>query len=85
MAEARRVWVQPKEHKIVGACLADARRQAKLSQQELARRLGKPQSFISDYERGQRRIDLMEFLAIARELNADPQKVFMAIVRAVSE
>jgi len=53
--------------------------------QELAKRLGKPQSFISDYERGQRRIDLMEFLAIARELNADPQEISRAIVHAASK
>jgi ribosome-binding protein aMBF1 (putative translation factor) len=56
---ARPVWVQSQEHKIVGACLADARRWANLTQQELAKRFGKPQSFVSDYERGQRRIDLI--------------------------
>jgi transcriptional regulator with XRE-family HTH domain len=84
MTEAGRVWVEPRQHKIVGACLADARRRASLTQQELAKRLGKPQSFISDYERGQRRIDLMEFLAIARGLDADPQEIFRAIAQAAS-
>jgi transcriptional regulator with XRE-family HTH domain len=78
------VWVQPKEHKIVGACLADARRRANLTQQELAKRLGKPQSFVSDYERGQRRIDLMEFLVIVRALEDDPKEIFRAISQAVS-
>jgi hypothetical protein len=46
----RSVWVQPREHRIIGACLADGRRRAKLTQQEPAKRLGKPQSFVSDYE-----------------------------------
>ena len=78
------MWVQPREHKIVGACLADARRQENLTQQELAKRLGKPQSFVSDYERGQRRIDLMELLLIARALSADPREIFNAIVNAAS-
>jgi transcriptional regulator with XRE-family HTH domain len=76
------VWVQPQEHKIVGACLADARRRAKLTQQELAKRLGKPQSFVSDYERGQCRIDLMEFLFIARALQGEPLEIFRAILQA---
>ena len=78
------MWVQPREHKIVGACLADARRRANLTQQELAKRLGKPQSFVSDYERGQRRIDLMEFLVITGMLDADPQEIFRNIVEAAS-
>jgi hypothetical protein len=47
--------------------------------------LRKPQSFFSDYERGQRPVDLMEFLAIARGLNADPQEIFRAIVHSASE
>ena len=76
------MWVQPQEHKIVGACLADARRRANLTQQELAKRLGKPQSFVSDYERGQRRLDLMEFLFIARALKGGPQEIFRAILHA---
>ena len=79
------MWEQPTKHKIVGACLADARRRANLTQQELAKRLGKPKSFVSDYERGQRRIDIMEFLAIIRELDANPQEIFQAIVQAASE
>jgi transcriptional regulator with XRE-family HTH domain len=65
-------------------CRAGARRRASLTQQELAKRLDKPQSFISDYERGQRRVDLMEFLAIARGLDADPEEIFLAIVQAAS-
>ncbi|MBV9377415.1 MAG: hypothetical protein JO320_20580 [Alphaproteobacteria bacterium] len=49
----------------------------------MANRLGKPQSFISDYERGQRRIDLVEFLVIVREIKADPEEVFRIIVKIV--
>jgi Helix-turn-helix len=47
-------WVEAEHYKIVGACLAAARRRANVTQQELAARLGKPQSFVSEYERGQR-------------------------------
>jgi len=35
-----------------------------------------PQSFIAKYEGGERRIDVVEFIAIARALGADPVKLF---------
>jgi transcriptional regulator with XRE-family HTH domain len=45
-------------------------------QQKLAEKLGKLQSFVAKYEGGERRIDLVEFIAIARALDADPVKQF---------
>lgn len=35
-----------------------------LRQEDLARLLGKPQSFVSNYERGERRLDLLEIRQI---------------------
>jgi transcriptional regulator with XRE-family HTH domain len=55
--------------------LVAAREKAQLTQQQLADRLGKPQSFIAKYEGGERRIDVIEFLAIARALDADPARL----------
>jgi hypothetical protein len=74
------LWIEPEQYKAVGACLAAARRDANITQQELAARLGKPQSFVSEYERGQRRVDVVEFLVIVRALGADPLEVFAEIV-----
>ena len=48
--------------------LADARRAAGLTQVALAKKLGRPQSFISKVERGERRLDVIEFLEVARAL-----------------
>jgi transcriptional regulator with XRE-family HTH domain len=73
------VWVRPTEHKIVGQVLAAARRKAGLTQQELAKRLRKPQSFISSYEQGQRRIDVLELMLIVEKIGGDPRKVFSNI------
>jgi transcriptional regulator with XRE-family HTH domain len=42
-----------------------------LSQVDLARRLRRPQSFVSKYESGQRRLDLIELRAISRALGVD--------------
>ena len=45
--------------------LRAAREQAGLSQVEVARRLGKPQSYVSKCESGERRVDVVELAAFA--------------------
>ena len=77
------MWVETEQYKAVGAALAAARRRARLTQQELARRVGKPQSFVSEYERGQRRVDIIEFILITRTLDTDPLSVLAEIVRTL--
>ncbi len=62
------------------ALLVAVRHAAGVRQQKLAKTLGKPQSFIAKYEGGERRIDLVEFIAIARALDADPVKLFRDFV-----
>jgi transcriptional regulator with XRE-family HTH domain len=75
------VWVEQREYVAVGRALAEARERAGLTQQELARRLRKPQSFVSSYERGQRRVDILELLRIVDVLASDPIEVVREIVR----
>ena len=41
----------------------------------LALRLKKPQSFVAKYEGGERRLDVVEFVAISRALGADPLRL----------
>lgn len=48
------------------AKLRQARRDAGLTQVEASRRLGKPQSFVSKIESGERRVDVIELSVIAR-------------------
>jgi transcriptional regulator with XRE-family HTH domain len=55
--------------------LIAARKRARITQAELADRLGRPQSFVAKYEGGERRFDVAEFLSIARELGVDPYKL----------
>ncbi|WP_300162387.1 helix-turn-helix transcriptional regulator [Solidesulfovibrio sp.] len=50
------------------ALLFALRKEAGLRQAELAARLGCPQSFVSKYESGQRRLDLIEVEAICEAL-----------------
>jgi transcriptional regulator with XRE-family HTH domain len=62
------------------ALLTAVRHAKGIRQQPLAKKLGRPQSFIAKYEGGERRIDLIEFIAIARALEADPVKLFRDFV-----
>ena len=62
------------------ATLVAVRKAAGIRQQALAKKLGRPQSFIAKYEGGERRIDVVEFIAIARALGADPIKLFRDFV-----
>ena len=76
-------WIVPEHHQVVGEILADARRKANLTQVELAALLGKPQSVVSGYEAGKRRVDVVEFLLIVRALGADPLEIIAEIVRSL--
>ncbi|MCK1303793.1 helix-turn-helix transcriptional regulator [Bradyrhizobium sp. 24] len=58
------------------AALVAVRKDAGIRQQVLAKKLGRPQSFIAKYEGGERRIDVVEFIEIIRALDADPLKVY---------
>lgn len=47
------------------------RNNSSLTQTQLAQKLGKPQSFVSKYESGERRLDFIEVLELAECLNFD--------------
>lgn len=55
--------------------LIEARKAAGLNQTQLGKALSKSQSFVSNYERGQRRLDMVDFMLIARVLGADPTEL----------
>nr|WP_281721806.1 helix-turn-helix transcriptional regulator [Nitrosomonas nitrosa] len=53
--------------------LVAARARAGLTQQHVASRLRKPQSFVSKYENGERRLDVAEFIGVLAVLGHDPR------------
>jgi transcriptional regulator with XRE-family HTH domain len=75
-------WISLRAYRIVGRGLAAARKRAGVSQDRLASLLQKPQSFISAYERGQRRIDVLELVRIAAALKLDPCELFASLIKA---
>lgn len=63
--------------------LAAVRRQAGLTQSDVAKRLGQPQSFVAKYEGGERRVDVIGFLTIARALGTNPSRLLKLIMRRI--
>lgn len=63
------------------AALTEARQQSELTQSAVASRLRKPQSFVSKYESGERRLDVIEFVAVCRALAVDPVLLLKKVIR----
>ena len=63
--------------------LVEARNEAAIRQSDLADRLGKPQSYVSKYERGERRLDLVEFLLITRAIGVDHTQIIDRVIQAL--
>lgn len=55
--------------------MVERRNSAGLTQSQVADRLGRPQSFVSKFERGERRLDVIEFLEVCRQLDTDPYQL----------
>ena len=63
--------------------LTEARNGADCSQEELGRRLNKPQSYVSKVESGDRRLDLVEFVYWAKALQVDPTDFVATLAEAL--
>lgn len=60
--------------------LIEARKRQGVTQAVLAERLGKPQSFVAKVEQGARRLDVVEFYALARALGLSPTEFYAEVV-----
>ncbi|MFN4042265.1 MAG: helix-turn-helix domain-containing protein [Brevundimonas sp.] len=65
-------WVSSPVHREIVAALIEARRQRGMTQRDLAAALGKPPSFIGKIEAIERNVSVLEFVAWARAVEADP-------------
>lgn len=65
--------------------LVEARKKAGITQAALAQSLGRPQPFVSYIERGERRVDVVEFCVIARAMGYDPADLFDQVLSNVPE
>jgi transcriptional regulator with XRE-family HTH domain len=82
MARSR---IKVRRRKVLLALLREVHREAGLRQTDVASKLRKPQSFVSNYESGERRLDLLELQSLCEVLGislADFVKRFQRDVAA---
>jgi len=79
VAKAHAKGFNDPRYKALIATLADTRRASGLRQVDFAVQLGRPQQFVSRYETGERRLDVVEFCDVAVALGLDPSKLIKAI------
>jgi transcriptional regulator with XRE-family HTH domain len=70
------------DYETLRALLQGARKEAGLTQAELSKNLSRPQSFVSKYERGERRLDVIEFLEVTQSLGIDPAEVLKSLTKS---
>jgi transcriptional regulator with XRE-family HTH domain len=71
------------DHRLFVAALRDVRRRKNVTQEMLSQILGRDQSYISNIERGQRRLDVIEFADIAKALGEKPEGLYSKIMASI--
>ena len=66
------------------ALLVEARKDAGLTQNEVAALLQRPQSYVSKYEQGERRLDVIEFLEVAAVLRIEVGPFLNTLQRVIT-
>ncbi|AOF97203.1 MULTISPECIES: helix-turn-helix domain-containing protein [unclassified Sphingobium] len=81
----QRGWVVSPDYRAVIDALKEARTKAEISQRELARRLGKPPSFVNKIEQLERRLDVLEFIAIAEAMGMQADELLKDMRKALPQ
>ena len=68
--------IYSRDYKALLRRLKRARKRSGLTQIEIAKKLGKPQSFVSKVENGERRLDIIELKQITRFYKVDIKNLF---------
>jgi transcriptional regulator with XRE-family HTH domain len=68
-------------HEALRALLVEERKAAGLTQAAIAKKLNRYQSFVATVESGQRRIDVIEFLDLARAIGFSPVEAIEKLAR----
>ena len=67
------------QYSLLLSLLISIREDKELSQRALSKKLKKAPTYVSKYERGERRLDVIEFLEIMKILGADPIEIIKKI------
>ena len=79
-ADLQRAWVVSADYRVLIEALVKHRQNAGISQRELARRLAKPPSFVNKIELLERRLDVLEFIAMAEAMGGSARDL-LAMIR----
>ena len=60
--------IYSRNQRVLLGLLRSVREEAGLRQEDIAKRLGKPQSFVSKFESGERRLDILELREVCSVL-----------------
>ena len=76
----QRRWVSSPSYQTAVSLLVEARKAHGLTQRDLAARVGKPPSFIAKIEVGERRVDIVEFIALARAIGGVEAELLQILI-----
>lgn len=79
----QRAWVVSADYRSAIEAIKAARIEKGISQRELARRLGKPPSFVNKIEQLERRMDILEFILVADALEVAASELLESVVKAL--
>jgi transcriptional regulator with XRE-family HTH domain len=80
-----RPWVASEAYAAGISAVVQARQSRGVSQRQLAGLLGKSRSFVSKIESRERRLDMIEFVAIARALGMEPEALMAMLNQALPD
>lgn len=81
----QRGWVVSPEYRTAIDAIKNARTELGISQRELARRLGKHPSWLNKIEQLERRLDVLEFIAISRAMGIAEAKLLRRLTEALPD
>lgn len=81
----QRRWVVSAEYRSAIDAIIAARTAQGLTQREVGRRLGMHPSFLNKIENLERRLDILEFIALARAIGLSPEELMGAVAATVPE
>ncbi|WP_420797700.1 MULTISPECIES: helix-turn-helix domain-containing protein [Pasteurellaceae] len=61
-------------------CLISTRKKQGITQQQIANKLNKPQSYIAKIERCERKLDILEFIELCEAMNTSPITILQKFV-----
>ena len=74
-----------KEWEVLLELLRDLREKKEWTQEQLSKKLGRPQSTVSKIEAGERKLDVVQFIDYLQILEADPVAAMRRLMKAIQK